>query len=156
MDIEDNLITKALLISDFNIINHPVHIITKDNQTSPSAFIPFCDIGGNLSAMGTKMENFDLPVCNSFVATNLHDQVCYEIDLKRFVDRNNIERVMKQGFNFIMDYNEDRQLAFDKHNNTKGKMIGLNSGMEEETNSDPVASIYLDTIGEHNVYNNLK
>ena len=114
MDIEDNLITKALLISDFNIINHPVHIITKDNQTSPSAFIPFCDIGGNLSAMGMKMENFSLPVCNSFVATNFYDQVCYEIDLKMFVDRNNIERVMKQGFNFIMDYNEDKQVAFDK------------------------------------------
>ena len=148
MDIEDNLITEVLLISDFSIINHPVHIITKDNQTSPSAFIPFCDIGGNLSAMGTKMENFDLPVCNSFVATNFYDQVCYEIDLKRFVDRNNIERVMKQGFNFIMDYNEDKQVAFDKDIIKQDEIIGLNTAIEE-SNSDPVALIYLNTIGEY-------
>merc|ERR1711884_546578 len=32
---------------DSTIINHPVHIMTKDKKkTSPSAFIPFCEFGG--------------------------------------------------------------------------------------------------------------
>ena len=40
-----------LCILDVAIVNHPVHIVTKDNQISPSSLIPFCEFGGNMSAM---------------------------------------------------------------------------------------------------------
>ena len=70
--------------SEYLIINHPVHIMTKDHLISPSAFIPFCDFGGNMSAMGVKIDKFDVPVCNSFQAKVLNDQLCYEVDLNRF------------------------------------------------------------------------
>ena len=56
------------MILDSSIINHPVHIKTKDYKISPSAFIPFCDFGGSMSAMGVKIDQFDVPVCNSFQA----------------------------------------------------------------------------------------
>ena len=49
-----------------SIVKHPVHFIGRANQDSPSAFIPFCDFGGDMSAMGTKVDQFDVPVCNSF------------------------------------------------------------------------------------------
>ena len=51
-----------------NLINHPVHIIDEDNKFTPSAFIPFCDIGGNKEIMGTRVKKFDVPVCNTFKA----------------------------------------------------------------------------------------
>merc|ERR1712155_53286 len=72
--------------SEYLIINHPVHIVTKDHQMSPSAFIPFCDFGGNMSAMGVKIDQFDHRVCNSFKAKILYDQLCYEVDLNTFSD----------------------------------------------------------------------
>ena len=74
-----------------NLLYHPVHIVTKNNQMSPSAFIPFCDFGGNMLQMGVKIDQFDVPVCNSFQARILNDQLCYEVDLNSFIG-NNVER----------------------------------------------------------------
>ena len=73
------------------MINHPVHIMTKGNKMSQSAFIPFCDFGGNMSAMGVTIDQFDVPVCNSFQATVRNDQLCYEVDLNTFSDKNNLK-----------------------------------------------------------------
>ena len=94
-------------------VHHPVHIVNKEGGRSPSAFIPFCEFGGNMSSMGVRIEEFDVPVCNSFKAKVLNDQLCYEVDLNRFSNKDNIENELKSGFVFIMDYNEDRQVTFD-------------------------------------------
>ena len=63
-----------------------------------------------MSSMGVKMDNFTVPVCRSFEAKIMNDQLCYEVDLKTFSYNNNIEKELKIGFNFLMDYNEDRQV----------------------------------------------
>ena len=39
--------------------NHPVHIIDEDEELSPTALIPFCTFGGNMSVMGAKIDQFD-------------------------------------------------------------------------------------------------
>ena len=44
-----------------------------------------------MSAMGVKIDQFDVPVCNSFQAKVLNDQLCYEVDLSRFSDKENIQ-----------------------------------------------------------------
>ena len=88
------------------ITNHPVHIFDKTKKDlSPSSFIPFCDFGGK--AVGVKIDQFHTPVCNSFKARVLNDQLCYEFDpnsydyagresfskgLTLFID-NNVERM---------------------------------------------------------------
>ena len=48
------------------IVVHPVHILDENNEMSPSAFIPFCEFGGNISLMGQNHPNFSFPICNSF------------------------------------------------------------------------------------------
>ena len=128
-----------------NVSNHPVHLIKANGELSPSAFIPFCELGGNMSAMGEKIEQFDIPVCNSFQAKVLNDQLCYEVDLNRFTNILNKENELKLGFAFIMDYNKDRQVTYDQEYN----------GVEEDglvnriakSDDDNHASIFLDTIG---------
>ena len=127
-----------------SIINHPVHILTKDNKLSPSAFIPFCDFGGNMSAMGIKIDQFDVPVCNSFQAKILNDQLCYEVDLNKFSV--NIERELKTGFTFVMDYNVDRQISFKEMIPAK-KHFSLGNIVAKSDNFYH-AFIYLDTIGK--------
>ena len=83
------------------MINHPVHISTPDNRLSLSALIPFCDFGGNMAAMGVKIDQFDVPVCNAFQAKIMNDQLCYEVDLNTFSDKNNIEKELELGFHFF-------------------------------------------------------
>ena len=80
-----NLITyksflHCLLDLDSTMINHPVHIITHDNKISPSA-------------MGVEIYQFVVPVRNSFQAKIMNDQLCYEVDLNKFSDENNIRQV---------------------------------------------------------------
>ena len=134
-----------LLDSDSLIISHPVHILTTDNKMSPSAFIPFCDFGGNISAMGVKINHFNVPVCNAFEAKIMNDQLCYEVDMKKFSDENDIENELEIGLNFLMDYNEDRQVTFDRNNiNEKELSLGNNVVASDQNKH---AFIYLDTIG---------
>ena len=126
-----------------------MHLIDKDNQSSPSAFIPFCDFGGNMSAMGVKIDEFDVPVCNSFKAKVLNNQLCYEVDLNNFTNKNNIDKELTLGFNLIMDYNEDRQVTFDRNISTAtNKNMAVKVVKSDE---DDHASIYLDTIGNKNM-----
>ena len=61
-----------------------------------------------MSNGGTKKEQFDVPVCNSFKAKVLNDQLCYEMDpnkLKSIVS----EKDFFEGFKFYVDTNVDRQ-----------------------------------------------
>ena len=101
------------------MVNHPVHIVTKDNKISPTAFLPFCEFGGNMSAVGVTIDQFDIPVCNSFEGKIINDQLCYEVDLNRFRDKDNVDIEYKSGFAFILDYNEDRQVTFIEDSNIR-------------------------------------
>ena len=130
---------------EYLISNHPVHVMTKDNQMSPSAFIPFCDFGGNMSAMGVKIDQFDHPVCNSFQAKIFNDQLCYEVDLNAYYDENNIENQLTLGFHFLIDYNEDRQVTVDQ--SIKKTQLGLAKSISSSDHTQD-AFMYLDTIGK--------
>ena len=50
------------------ITNHPVHILDLNDKINPSAFIPFCGIGLNMSSMGLLINQFSFPICKSFRA----------------------------------------------------------------------------------------
>ena len=135
--------------ADFIFVNHPVHIITKDKKLSPSAFIPFCDFGGDISALGVKIDGFKIPVCNSFQDKILNNKHCYEIDLNRFTNKNNLKRELKLGFNFLLDYNEDRQILVDKEVNGKKDISLASNIVEREKNLQ--ATIYLNTLGKKGI-----
>ena len=93
--------------------NHPVHLVTKNGKKkSPSALIPLCDLGGNMSIVGTKIDESHF--CNCFEDKVLNDQLCYEVDLKRFSNRDNVKTELKLGFGFVLSYNEDMQVFLDE------------------------------------------
>ena len=133
--------------ADFAIINHPVHILTKDKTTSPSSFIPFCEFGGDMSVVGVKLDQFDDPVCNSFQAKILNDQLCYEVDLNKFSNKSNIAKELELGFCFLMDYNEDRQVNIQSTSAEEIKRSGMAANLVE-SDKNQHAFIYLDTIGK--------
>ena len=102
--------------------NHPVHILNKNGSFSPSAFIPFCSFGENLLLVGTKIDEFDFPICNIFVPKVLTNQLCYEADLAKLKDNSNIVNQYEMGLVLIIDYNEDRQFILDSEKR-KGKQF---------------------------------
>ena len=145
---------RIFIIDFMRTKQHPIHLVSEVNTTSPSAFIPFCDFGGNMSSMGIKIEGLDVPVCNSFQARILYDQLCYEVDLNKFSHKENLDRELKLGLNFLMDYNEDRQL--DVENNLK-MLVGSEDTLATkliESDDNQHASIYFNTIGNYlkNIY----
>ena len=147
-----NILSKTFFndISDkLRLSNHPIHIVSKGENYSPSAFIPFCAFGGNMSLVGTKSHMFDVPVCNRFQARIHHDQLCYEVNLNNFANQENIEKQLKSGFSFVMDYNEDR---FYRRtiNNSKDLIVDKDNFkiiMEDSVNNDDDAIVHLNTIG---------
>ena len=88
------------------MINNPVHIIAEDGVLLPTALIPFCKFGGNMSVMGVKIDQFDVPVCNSFRPKIILDQLCYTVDPNKFKTLVNQQEL---DITLFINYNEDRQ-----------------------------------------------
>ena len=101
-----------------------------------------------MSAMGIQIDNFDVPVCNSFQAKIFKDQLCYEVDLNSMSNKNNIGKELQAGFYFIMDYNEDRQVTFDHIIGEEREFnLATTLALADAVNYDQ-ASIYLNTVGK--------
>ena len=92
-------------------------MIDEDGNLSPSALIPFCDIGGNMSAMGVMIDNFDVPVCNSFKAKLVKDQLCYEVDPNNYIPSNRKDASYLD-LMLLIDFNEDRQIDLNGKDDT--------------------------------------
>ena len=99
-----------------------------------------------MSTMGVMIDQFEVPVCNSFQTRIHNDQLCYEVDLNRFKNKDNVDTDYKSGFAFILDYNEDRQVTFIEDSNIKDEGFGLVSTIAVSDHNKH-AYIYLDTIG---------
>ena len=73
------------------------------------------------------------------------DQLCYEIDLEKYKNKDNIKKDMKSGLVFFMDYNEDRQVKFEENDDTGYELF---VDKVDASLDDAKASIYLNTIGD--------
>ena len=109
-----------------------------------------------MSAVGVRINQFNIPVCNSFQDRILNDQLCYEVDLNRFSNKNNIKNELKLGFNFILDYNEDRQVTFNKQSNDKMDRDTSMAVKVVKSDDNQYASIYLNTVGKDYTNNESK
>ena len=97
------------------ITNHPVHIFDEEDEISPSAFIPFCQFGKNISALGREAVFWKFPVCNSFKAKIFYDQLCYEVDVNDILERESFTyHELKLGLSLLVDTNFNRQYSLMK------------------------------------------
>ena len=83
-----------------------------------------------MSVMGIKIDQFDVPVCNSFRPKIIMDQLCYTVDPNKYKD--SIYFKDELSLSLFINYNEDREMTLEK-NDTKAE--------------DNV--IRIDTIGNH-------
>ena len=126
------------------VSNHPVHILNSEGDLSPSAFIPFCFFGNNMIDLGIQIDDFEVPVCNIFVAKNWNDQLCYELDLNSLKNKGNINEQLKKGIFLMLDFNEDRQ--FEKDVTKLEKVINVQDYLYGD--KDKSVQVHIDSIGK--------
>ena len=97
--------------------------------------------------VGVNLDQFDDPVCSSFMERIVNDQLCYEVDLNRVSNKSNIAKESELGFYFLMDYNEDRQVNIKSTSEGKVEKSGMEANLLE-SDKNQHALIYLDTIGK--------
>ena len=99
-----------------------------------------------METLGTRINEFDIPICNSFQAKIKDDQLCYELDLQKLKNNTVIEDQLKSGLFLVLDYNEDRQLIMKNQiSKTSEKEKMFTSEKENK------AQIHLDTISMINL-----
>ena len=122
------------------VFNHPVHIEKINDEWTPSALIPFCEFGRSMSVMGNKIDQFGVPVCNSFKSKIYKDQLCYSVDPNIYRDS-----IQSKELSLILaiDYNEDRQFLYNKKDKKQTKNKGSFEGNAEKSS----AFVIVETIG---------
>lgn len=93
-----------------------------------------------MSAMGVKIDQFDVPVCNSFQAKILNDQLCYEVDINELIEKDTSEKDLKAGLTLLVDYNEDRTVSLIDNTDKLDK--------NEDIDDEDKMMIYIHSIGK--------
>ena len=117
--------------------SHPVHLVDEEGYLNPTALVPFCSVSDNYLAMGVKIDQIDVPVCNSFRPKILRDQLCYTVDLNKIKQNMNLKDTIT--FSFFIDYNEDREFS---------SIHDENITIKKDTDSSK-DGIIIETIGMH-------
>ena len=123
------------------VISHPVHLIDSGTTLNPTALVPFCSISDNYLAMGVKIDQIDVPVCNSFRPKIRKDQLCYTVDLNEIKKKTGLKS--KVFFTFFIDFNEDRELSVAQNMKEQKNYEITNRSMSE---------IFIETIGKYVYY----
>ena len=63
-----------------------------------------------MSVMGVKIDQFDVPVCNSFRPKIIRDQLCYTVDPNKY--KHNIDSEGDLSLSLFIHYNEDSQMEY--------------------------------------------
>ena len=117
--------------------NHPVHILNNQGEISPSSLIPFCSFGNEF--IGTKINEFEVPVCDIFKPKHYFDQLCYETDLQNLKDSQKLDNQLKMGLTLVLDYNEERQIDYNNILGNESKKLFY----QDDASS---FSLFVDTI----------
>ena len=128
-----------------SLSNHPVHVKDSLGKMNPSAFIPFCEFGGNMSVMGETIDQFEFPVCNKFKPRVLGGQLCYYVDVNEFKDQVQADKI-KNGLIMLIDYNEERMLTEKTVRLLNPNATGLQDILKEKDNLED-AMIHINSLG---------
>ena len=101
-----------------------------------------------MSVTGTSIPQFDVPVCNIFQSHVLHGRLCYQVDVNKVRDKIDIQRAMKTGLIFALDYNPERMFS----RSNVDISPGLTQNLYELQNTDFLhhheeATVHVDTLG---------
>ena len=98
-----------------------------------------------MSALGVKIDQFSVPVCNSFKAKILNDQLCYEVDLNKYFTKELLKEGLELGLTLLIDYNLDRQIhTFSNRTGNDKNNLASKFKLQHKTDT---AQILIEAIG---------
>ena len=97
-----------------------------------------------MSTMGVMIDQFDVPVCNSFQAKVHNDQLCYEVDLNKIISRPLTTKDLKLGLALLIDENKERQ--YNLTSIVNGEVRDGDLSIAKKQNEDTF-SIHISSIG---------
>ena len=62
--------------------------------------------------MGVKIDQFDVPVCNSFRPKIISNQLCYTVDPSKYKDKITLKQELSLAL--FINYNEDKEIVLEK------------------------------------------
>ena len=71
--------------------------------------MPFCEFAGIFNTVGENFGLSDVPVCNSFKAKVVEDQLCYTVDPNRYMKISRF-KPKELSLTLYINYNEDREM----------------------------------------------
>ena len=133
---------------------HPVHFYHEENhQYYPTALVPFCQFGADMSETGRNSSLFSVPVCDVFKEKVINDQLCYQVDLNKF-QANKTEKQRRLNFRdglfLIIDINEEYQTdGYEILTKTTEENSAASLQSEyADTGEDKNFMIYIETISK--------
>ena len=121
-----------------------MHIVNTNGEFSRSSFIPFCSFGEEL--IGSKIDGFDMKVCNIFKPKLYYDQLCFETDLQELKD--NLMNQLELGLTLVIDYNEERQISLNYSKNRSNSKNEFSFNLNNENS----LSLFLNTISKYTYF----
>ena len=100
-----------------------------------------------MAVMGKTIEECDVPVCDKFYPKFSGGQLCYQVDVNKFIDDVDIKRATKYGLTFFMYYNEEKNFKGSNKEKNLNKAVHKNLWYEKDNEHRNHARVYLDTIG---------
>ena len=79
-----------------------------------------------MSLMGTKISQFSMPVCTSFEAKVLYDQLCYQVDVDKYKRKAGVKEITNVELTLLIDSNKERFITSTERK--KNRIIGDNIG----------------------------
>ena len=92
--------------------SHPVHLVNKQGELMPSAFIPYCGFLTDMAELGKQRLNFSSPLCNAFTPVLLKGQLCYELDTDRI--QGQVKHGLYGGLFLMLDTSLDRSFTVER------------------------------------------
>ena len=120
------------------VSSNPIHVKDEKGNLSPTALIPFCEFGGNMSTMGVKFDQYDFPFCYAFKAKILEGQLCYVVDPNKY--KRYLRNKDKIGLELYISLNEERKLSLKELNE-----LNFNYSIDQSIEDNELVS--LGTIG---------
>ena len=100
-----------------------------------------------MTSMGLLIDQFSFPICRSFKARVLRDQLCYELNPNEYIGQHKLQESLRVGITLVIDNNEDREVteaSYDKASTVLDNNI-LDVLFQKEKSR--TSTIHIHTIG---------
>ena len=103
-----------------------------------------------MAVVGTKLDNFDMPICTKFRPTILKGQLCYQVDVNEYKSQVDKQMLISHGLVLLLDYNEDK-MGPDGKDDFKVATAKDLSHMQKNNDETQDALIYVETLGMQSI-----